>query len=48
MDWVATGEWRSNPKLDAHVRQEMTDLLERQSALTATVAAAERAARRSA
>ena len=45
MDWVATGEWRSNPKLDAHVRQEMTDLLERKSELAATVAAAERAQR---
>jgi hypothetical protein len=45
MDWVATGEWRSNPTLDTHVRQEMTNPLEPTSELAATVVAAERAQR---
>ena len=45
MDWVATGEWRTNPQLDAHVRQQMTELLARKADLAATVAAAEQAQR---
>jgi site-specific DNA recombinase len=36
MDWVATGEWRTNPHLDAHVRQQMTELLTRKSELAST------------
>ncbi len=45
MDWIATGEWRTNPQLDAHVRQQMTELLAKKADLAATIVAAERAQR---
>ena len=45
MDWIATGAWRTNPQLDAHVRQEMIDLLARKADLAVTISAAERAQR---
>jgi site-specific DNA recombinase len=45
MDWIATGEWRTNAPMDAYIRQQMTELLQRKSELDATIAAAERAQR---
>jgi hypothetical protein len=43
--YYGCSEWRTNPQLDAHVRQQMTELLAKKADLAAMIIAAERAQR---
>lgn len=45
VDWICTGEWRTNPAIEQRVRQQIAELEQKKTALAATIAAAEQAQR---